>query len=644
MANLPTVPQADIEQALESMNRPTLELNTKIFAQLQENTNFLRSISNTLAEALQLDEMRMSLEKQREGLLLEAQREAARKGGDKDTRDSGKKFSIKDLLGFDPSGLELALLAAALGAAAIAIKTQFEELATAIQGFVAFKLGSKVMDLFKGLGGRILSPFRAVANSVSGLFKSFKESKLAGRIASLADDFKKMKFPITAGLITTAFLNLRNTILRNFGINPDGRQMRDSKTGRFIKGKMTVQQQIIDDLSKMFKRIGNSIRVASTGVFDEVIKFIDTRFAVDLKTGTSVLTQKLTTIGARLRSAFSFGGAAEDAVKVADSAGKETGTVMKILKTTGAIIGELLQPIKAIGAFIGGTVFDTIGGFFRSTGSVISGLFDFIKPVLAPLKSVLGIVGKFSIILTPFFALYDFIVGFWKGYTESEGSVLSGLEEGLLEVFRGFFTKPLDLLREYIVAPFVGLFSKDAEKAVKDFSITDLFNSVYDGVKSFIKNLIGDPAGTIGNIVASLPNPIEIIGEKLFSIFSGVAEWIQGKSFLPDFLASPFEFLAGQIASLFDIDAATGKTIKPVMEGNAQVGAGGTSAQQVSAGTAAVKQAETSRPIVANVSAPQTTVQTTNNNSRSQHVNIGGGAKNSDAPNTTVEDPMTNFS
>lgn len=643
MANLPTVPQADIENALEKMNRPSLDLNNKIFSQLQENANYLKSISNTLAEALQLDELRMSLEKQREGLLIEAQREAARKGEKTETKSGGSKLSIKDLLGFDPSGLQLALLAAALGAAAIAIKTQFEELATAIQGFVAFKLGSKVMDLLKGLGGTLLAPFRALANSARSLGTSFKESKLASRIASLADDFRKMKFPVTVGIITTAFLDLRNTILRNFGINPDGRQMRDAKTGRFIQGKMSIQQQIIDDLSKMFRRVGNSIRLASVGVLDEVIKFIDTRFSVDLKSGVTSLTERLSRIGSSIRNAFSFGGAAEDAVKVADSAGKETSTVMKILKTTGAVIGELLQPIKAIGAFIGGTVFDVIGGFFRSTGSVISGLFDFIKPILTPIKAVLGIVGKFSIILTPFFALYDFIVGFWKGYSESEGSVLSGLEEGLLEVFRGFFTKPLDLLREYIVAPFVGLFSKDAEKAVKDFSITDLFNSVYNGVKSFIKNLIGDPSGTIGNIVASLPNPIEIIGEKLFSIFSGVAEWIQGKSFLPDFLASPFEFLAEQVAGLFDIDA-TGKTIKPIVEGNPSIGAGGTSAQQVSSGTATVREAESSRPIQANISAPQTTVQTTNNNNRSQHVNIGGGASNSDAPRTSVDDPMKGFS
>lgn len=635
MAKLPTVPQADIEEALEKVNKQSLAVGENMFQQLKINTGLLQVISETLLQSIELEEMRDRLAKQREGLLIEALRENKRAADEPtETKSSGKKFSIKDLLGFDPKGLELALLVGALGAAAVFIKKEFEEIATAIQGFVAFKLGTKAKDLIGGLGRTILAPFQALSKRV---MEFGKNSKLSKRFATMVDDFKKMKLPNLSALggtlaaaIISAYDGLKVRLLRFYGIGEDGKKVvvrgADGKFQKpFLRG-------IVEGLQGWFKTVQNNIA-------DDITKLKG-----------ALKFSFVTPITDFFQNVKSFFVASDDVVKagdaVADSA-KQAGKFTKFLAFMGGlggVIGDLLKPIMVIGKFFSGVVFDTIGSFFKSTGSVIGGLFDFIQPILKPLKSVLSIVGKFSIILTPFFALYDFIIGFWDGYTSSEGSVLAGLEGGLLEVFRGFFTKPIDLLREYIVAPFVGLFSKDAEKAVKDFSVTELFNSAYNGIKTFISELIGDPAGTIGNIVASLPNPIEIIGEKLFSIFSGVAEWINNSSFLPGFLASPFEFLAEQVAGLFDIDASTGKTIKPQVEGNQSMGAGGMSAGVISEKTAAVKEAESSKPIVASVSAPVTNVQTTTNNSRSQHVNIGGGARNVDAPRTTIEDPMNGFS
>src|SRR6056300_1194274 len=156
MANLPTVPQSDIEDAINKLNDHTLSVGVNTFQQLKINTGLLQSISETLLQGLALEETRQALEKQREGLLIEALREKRGDEGSALDDNKNKKISLKDLLGFDPNGLELALLAAALGAAAIALKTQLEEVATAIQGFVAFKLGTKAMDLFRGLCRMIL--------------------------------------------------------------------------------------------------------------------------------------------------------------------------------------------------------------------------------------------------------------------------------------------------------------------------------------------------------------------------------------------------------------------------------------------------------------------------------------------------------
>lgn len=635
MAKLPTVPQADIEEALTKVNKQSLAVGENMFQQLKINTGLLQVISESIIQSIELEEMRDRLAKQREGLLIEALRETKRAADEpSEGKSSGKKFKIKDLLGFDPKGLEWALIGGALMAAAIALKENFEELTIAIQGFVAFKLGTKAMDLLKGVGRTILKPFEMIVDGARGLARSFKQSKLATRFTTLIDDFKKMKFPNLKSLgttlsttIVTAYSGLRTKILKMYGLGPDGKKI--VVRGADGKFKKPLLRGMVESVQDMFKNMKTNLAT----YIDDALKGFRGRFTF-LDPVTDAIKNMRTFFGnIRLPSLPEGGGLI----------GKFFGGVATFFKTAGGIFGDLLKPVLAVSSFIGGVVFDTIGGFFKSTGSVISGLFDFLGPVLKPIKSVLGIIGKFSIILTPFFALYDFIVGFWKGYTENDGSVLAGLEEGLLEVFRGFFTKPLDLLREYIVAPFVGLFSKDAEKAVKDFSVTELFNSAYNGIKTFVKELIGDPAGTIGNIVASLPNPIEIIGEKLFSIFVGVRDWIHNQSFLPDFLASPFEFLAESVGNLFNLDA-TGSTRKPDIEGAQKTGAGGMSAQQISQSTAAVKEAESSKPIVANMSSPVTNVQTTNNNSRSQHINMGAGAKNTDAPRTSVEDPMAGFS
>ena len=635
MANLPTVPQSDIEDAINKLNDQTLSVGENTFQQLKINTGLLQSISETLLQGLALEETRQALEKQREGLLIEALREKRGDEGSALDDNKNKKISLKDLLGFDPKGLELALLAAALGAAAIALKTQLEEVATAIQGFVAFKLGTKAMDLFRGLGRMILKPFELIADSARGLRNTLRESKLAKRFATLADDFKKFKFPTFKSVgqkivdsIFDVYRGLRTSIFRMYGIGADGKKVVvRGADGRF---KKPILRGMVESVQDMFKNMKTNL----TTYIDDVMKGFRGRLSFLDPVTDAIRNMRTFFSNIRMPSLPEGGGLI----------GKAFGAIGDFFVVGGKLLGELLQPVKSILGFLGGVVFDTIGGFFKTTGSVISGLFDFIQPILKPLKSVLGIVGKFSVILTPFFALYDFIVGFWEGYTSSEGSVLAGLEGGLLEVFRGFFTKPIDLLREYIVAPFVGLFSKDAEKAVKDFSVTELFNSAYEGIKTFISELIGDPMGTIGNLFADFPNPIDIVGEKLFEIFRDVALWINSKSFLPGFLASPFEFLAESVAGIFDLDKATGKSIKPKIEGNAQTGAGGTSATTVSQKTASVQESQASKPVIATVNAPQTTMQTTNNNSRSQHINMGGGATNNSAPKTVVDDPMTGFS
>jgi hypothetical protein len=175
-------------------------------------------------------------------------------------------------------------------------------------------------------------------------------------------------------------------------------------------------------------------------------------------------------------------------------------------------LGKLTAPIRAIADFFGRIlkflkpVIDTVKGVGSKIGKItkpIMGLFNslsglggigktigpFVKMAekFAPLAK--GILSK---VLLPLFAIFDFVSGFIEGFSskgedDSRGmleKIFDGMVQGAVEVIRGIFIIPLDLLKSGLSWLLGKLGFSEAEKLLDSFS----FNEMYDKMIAIYKN------------------------------------------------------------------------------------------------------------------------------------------------------------
>jgi hypothetical protein len=254
---------------------------------------------------------------------------------------------------------------------------------------------------------------------------------------------------------------------------------------------------------------------------------------------------------------------------------KSIGTVFKNIKTF--VTG--FTPFLKVFRFLGGPftmvilgIIDFVQGFMKGfkEGGILGGLkegamelfrgfvtkpLDFIKDVIKWIvgklfgedNAVWKALDAFSFTKS-FNGLIDAItsfpknlVGWFTGIVDSvvkwfEGGILGGLKEGAMELFRGFVTKPLDLIKNVIKWIVGKLFGEDNPvwKALDAFSFTKSFNGLIDAITSFPKNLVGWFTGIVDSVVKwfgdnfpsmddilkLLPeNPFKGMGNKVKSFF-----------------------------------------------------------------------------------------------------------------------------
>ena len=179
---------------------------------------------------------------------------------------------------------------------------------------------------------------------------------------------------------------------------------------------------------------------------------------------------------------------------------------------------------------------ETIGKFFQSISNIFESLkkgvktvTDFIKPIASMFSSMSGLstvgetikkfVGKaekflpmikgiLSKVLLPLFAIFDFVSGFIEGFKDKGEDDDRGLLEktfdgmiaGALEVIKGIFVIPLDLIKSFIswIAGKLGF--KNVEKELDSFKFADIFDGIVKKIKDFMefmKNLIKNPIDTL---------------------------------------------------------------------------------------------------------------------------------------------------
>ena len=224
--------------------------------------------------------------------------------------------------------------------------------------------------------------------------------------------------------------------------------------------------------------------------------------------------------------------------------------------------GPIGKVIKSVINFFGG-VGVKVGQGFQLLGKVFSQIGKFVNAViLGPFKAIGKLIGplltgasKFALlakgipiigqVIAVIFGVFDFVKGFIKGF--SEDGFVGGLKEGFLELMRGIFTKPIDLLTKGI-SYLAGFFGFDSIKATIDEFLqgggfTGLFNDMmaalgkaFDVVLQFFKDLFKDPIGTLKsaaeNIGDFFVNIAKSIGNAISSMRDGLLEMLglSGKS------------------------------------------------------------------------------------------------------------------
>jgi hypothetical protein len=174
-------------------------------------------------------------------------------------------------------------------------------------------------------------------------------------------------------------------------------------------------------------------------------------------------------------------------------AAENIGEFAKTVKAAFTKVMDFLKPI--------GNVFKSLSGL-GGIGKTIKPFVDMFKKVLPTLK---GIVSK---VLLPLFVIFDFVSGFIEGFSskgeDDERGLLEktfdGVVAGLLEVVKGIFIVPLDLIKSFISTIAGALGFKDIEKRLDSFKFADMFDDLVKKIKDimeFIKKLIMNPIDTI---------------------------------------------------------------------------------------------------------------------------------------------------
>ena len=205
--------------------------------------------------------------------------------------------------------------------------------------------------------------------------------------------------------------------------------------------------------------------------------------------------------------------------------------VTNAVKRIGNMASKLLTPFKSIGSGIGkvgsviGSGLSAIGKFFGTIGKILAPIGNILKPILSAAK----LFARFSFLL-PLITLFDFVKGAFKGFNETSGGIVSkllgALEGGIKGIITGIL-EGVDVLIDAITffpRKILELFGADKlAQQIKDFSLADMFNNLYDGVKNFFMNFssnIGILASSIGGFIKF---GISSIGNKIANMFDTVA-------------------------------------------------------------------------------------------------------------------------
>lgn len=291
-----------------------------------------------------------------------------------------------------------------------------------------------------------------------------------------------------------------------------------TKITRF--GKDLLKVVVIPDETKaLFASFVDDIKLRWMLFTDDVKKLFTTKFT-ELKGGfvgglTDTISDAFKTVRSGILTTIP-----DDIAKVSDSVSE---AIRPVTNFFGSITDNLAGVVKLMPRidfsavktlFTGAEGAGGIFGFFKS-------VFELAEPLLKPLKFA------FEVAMRPFFqimlSVVDFVTGFYKGFTDADGSfgdkLKAGIEGGIKGVIKGF-TDAVDLI-------FIDLPAWIAEKlgfdsfadTLREFSLTDMVDPAFEAVKSFFSMAFSDPATAFAPLVETFKNlPLDFLKKVIAAV------------------------------------------------------------------------------------------------------------------------------
>ena len=153
------------------------------------------------------------------------------------------------------------------------------------------------------------------------------------------------------------------------------------------------------------------------------------------------------------------------------------GAITKQVAVWTGVLSKMRPMIQSVTAIV-----QKVSGFISKSGPLLK--------LLGPIASMFARIGALLFRFNPYalalFAAIDFFRGSMDEF--AKGNIFTGILKGILEVYRGLVTKPLDLIKD-LLAFVISSFWPEAAEWLRGWTFTGMFNKLVEG--------IGDLFGTI---------------------------------------------------------------------------------------------------------------------------------------------------
>jgi hypothetical protein len=375
-----------------------------------------------------------------------------------------------------------------------------------------------------GIGGLGILGIGAIAGviaSITGLDDVIRTIQLPQTIKRLTTGFKGIGGAIgNIAVIVTKYTTDITKIATDFTKNL-GRMIFDSKAFTAFAEKMKNIFRVIQNASESLKVIAINNLPNLLKPFTEFFKAIGNIFKTVAVSNFENAKSAFPAVTNFFKSMFSFFDTAKTAVsgfalEVFEKAKTGFTAVSGFLKSTLSFFNDMRIYTGVLSLEAADKAKSAVSGFVKFLQPVIGffkSAFKVVEPFVAPILNIAKIGGR--ALFGPILAVIDFVTGFVKGFSESEGGtiegIMAGIREGIFEIFRGFVTFPLDLIKNGLSWVFKKMGFEGGVDALDSFSFTDVFNKLVKGDFDIIGKIGKFISGIYEGIMDLIPSVEDVV-------------------------------------------------------------------------------------------------------------------------------------